>query len=192
MNTVKVFGVAGTARVESLNRKLLSLAASIAPEFGAEVDVFDLRLNPIELYDLDSELAAGFPANVKQLRERVLAADAVLFASPEYNAGYTPVLKSVLDWGSRKDGEVGNVWAGKPVVVITASPGAFGGVRGSIALKQVLLHVGMTVLPESATVAVAHKAFDDNGQLVHDYDAAGLKSAVEGLVKAARLFKNRS
>jgi NAD(P)H-dependent FMN reductase len=191
MSGVKVFAVAGSPRDVSYNRRLLALAARILTERGAVVDLFDVRQNLVPLYDPNLEAAEGFPPVVKDMRARVEAADAVLFASPEYNAGYTPLLKSVIDWGSRTDPdtEVGNVWSGKVGACVSASPGALGGARGMIALRQTLAHVEVLLIPEFTIVPNAGAAFAEDGTLTNERSAKGVVRTMERLIRVAERMR---
>lgn len=184
---VKVLGIAGSPREESFNRKLLALAVKMLSEKGADAEIYDVRVKRVPIYDPDVEAESGFPELVKDLRARVLASDAVLFASPEYNAGYTPLLKSIIDWGSRTDPDTlqKNVWRHKVVAMVSASPGAFGAVRGTIALRQTFSHVEALVIPEFTSIAFAHKAFNEDGTLVNDYSVTDLNRTLDNLIEFA-------
>ena len=95
MRNLKVLGISGSSREGSVNSKLLDIAGKALVEKGADFEAFDLRANPIPMYDLEFEMAQGFPASVKALRDKISEADALLISSPEYNAGYTPLLKAL-------------------------------------------------------------------------------------------------
>lgn len=190
MSSVKVLALAGSPREHSFNRRLLRLAVRLLEEKGVEVDHFDVREQKVPMFDPDVEVQ-GVPDVVKDLRARVLAADAVLFACPEYNAGMTPLMKSIIDWGSRKDPETGveNVWQGKVGAVVSASPGAFGGARGLIAMRQTLAHVEVFLIPQFTVVPAAHEAFNDDGSLKNERSMAGLVRTLETLADVTRKLK---
>lgn len=184
MGQIKVLGVAGSPREASFNRKHLALAEKTLQEMGVNVEVFDVREHKIPLFDPDVE-SEGVPAVVKTLREKVLAADAIVFSCPEYNAGMTPLMKSLIDWGSRKDPETGieNIWKGKVGALISASPGAFGGARGLITMRQTLAHVELSLIPQFTVVPAAHEAFNEDGSLKNERSAKTLRSVLEKLVE---------
>jgi len=191
MDRLKVFAIAGSARSSSLNRRLLRVAIGVLEKNGAEVDHWDVAERPLPMYEQRLEESGRFPDEVKDLRRRILEADAVTFASPEYNAGVTPLLKSVIDWGSRPDPETGqgNVWAGKPVVVVGASPGPFGTSRVQIALRQTFAHVGLLMLGEGLTLMRADKAFDESGALTDETAAKALDRLIHKFVPFALAAK---
>ena len=136
----RILGISGSLRRDSLNSQLLRLAAEELPA-GAELDLWD-GLRSIPPYDADLE--ASPPAAVLAFVERIDAADAVLFSSPEYNGSVPGQLKNALDWVSRQS--LGAPLRGKPAGVIGGSPGQFGGVWGHGELRKVLgimgAHVG--------------------------------------------------
>jgi NAD(P)H-dependent FMN reductase len=184
---LKILGIAGSPRQASYNRRLLALAAKMLVEKGVESEVFDVREKRVPMFDPEVESEFGFPPLVKELRAKIEASDAVLLASPEYNAGCTPLMKSIVDWGSRTDPETGtkNVWRHKVVGLVSASPGAFGGVRGTIVLRQSFVHVEALVIPEFTSVSFAHKAFNDDGTLVNDYSVNDLNKTLDNLIEFA-------
>lgn len=102
---VKVLVFAGSARRDSLNKKLARIAARHAREAGGDATFVDLDDYPIPLYHGDLEAAEGLPANARKLREIFLAHDALLIASPENNSSVTALLKNTLDWLSRSIGD---------------------------------------------------------------------------------------
>ena len=102
----RVLAFAGSARADSFNHKVVSVAAEGARAAGAEVTVLGLRDFPIPLFDEDLEGAEGIPANARKLKEIMLDHEGLLIASPEYNSSITPLLKNIIDWVSRpNDGE---------------------------------------------------------------------------------------
>lgn len=180
--TPKILAFSGSARKDSFNTKLLHLAAEAARRAGAEVTVLDMREYPLPLYDGDLEAAEGLPAQVKELKKIFLLHDGLLIASPEYNSSFTPLLKNLIDWVSRAEkGEGGLVaYKGKVAGLISASPGALGGLRGLVHLRQVLGNIGVIVIPEQKAVASAIVAFGADGSL----QDVKTQEAVEGVAKA--------
>jgi chromate reductase len=152
---MKILGLAGSLRRASYNRALLRAALELAPTH-VETQVFD-ALGALPFYDGDLE-AAGYPAIVEELRREVAAADALLIATPEYNDGTSGVLKNALDWASR--GPV-RLLAGKPVLVLGASPGGSGAQGGIESVVRTLRRTRSDVLDHVVAVPFAAEAFDE-------------------------------
>lgn len=155
---VLVFGASFGA--ESLNQKLAGLAARIARDFGANVDLAVMRDFDVPLYDGDAETAQGMPAGAKTFRDRLLANDAFIVASPEYNASMPGTIKNLIDWTSRFRPQP---FDSKHALLLSASPSLAGGNRGLWSLRIPLEHLGSRVFPDMFSLAMAHKAFVDDG-----------------------------
>jgi chromate reductase, NAD(P)H dehydrogenase (quinone) len=168
---LRILAFSGSARRDSLNKKWLAVVVRATREAGGEVTLIDLNDFPLPLYNGDLEDSAGLPANAVKLIELITQHDALLIASPEYNSMFTPLLKNTIDWCTRGDE---NPFEGKIAAVVSASPGAFGGIRSLQLTQQLLLKLGCHVVPRQTTLSHADKAFDVNGQLT---DARALKSA---------------
>src|ERR687888_2700954 len=130
---MRVLGISGSLRRDSYNSGLLRAAADVLPS-GVDLEVFD-GLKAIPPYDADDDTELAV-APVTALREAIAAADAVLIATPEYNASIPGVLKNALDWASRPFPD--NVLRNKPVAVIGASTGMFGAVWAQAEARKVL------------------------------------------------------
>jgi chromate reductase len=154
---MRILGISGSLRQESFNTRLLRTAISLAPD-GVTIEAFDIA--PIPLYNEDVR-AAGFPPAVQQFREAIRAADALLFATPEYNYSLPGVLKNAIDWASRPPDQP---FTEKPAAVMGASTGLNGTVRAQLHLRQVLsaLNVHFVNRPEVMLRSVADK-FDATG-----------------------------
>src|SRR5690606_32044347 len=135
--SIKVLALAGSTRTGSYNRMLAALAAEAAREAGAEVTLINLRDYPMPLYDGDLEEREGLPTSARQLRELFLSHDALIIASPEYNGSLSAVLKNTIDWLSRpQPGDPPRAcFANKVAVIVSASTGALGGMRGLVHLR---------------------------------------------------------
>jgi chromate reductase len=158
MSTLDILGLCGSLRKASINRHAMRLAGELMPA-GMALDVAEWRDVPI--FDADL-LAAGLPAAVATLRDRIRRADAVLIATPEYNFSIPGGLKNVLDWTGRGDDQP---WAGKPVAILTASPGPVGGARVQYDLRKVLLFLNASVLAKPEVfIGVAGGKFDAEGR----------------------------
>jgi chromate reductase len=165
--TPKILAFAGSTRTESYNKKLVKVAAEAARKAGAAVTLIDLRDYPLPLYDGDLE-AQGIPENVHKLKKFFLENDGLLISSPEYNSSITGVLKNALDWVSRTTGAGEpslSAYRNKVAALISASPGALGGLRSLFTLRPMLSNIGVLVLPSQVAVGKAADAFDPQGQL---------------------------
>jgi len=180
---VKVAAFAGSLRSDSWNRKLLALAVRHALDAGAEVDVIDLRALAIPLYDADTEHASGLPAGVKQLKERIAAAQGVLVATPEYNHSIPGVLKNVLDWVSRPPN---NPLRDKTVALMGASTGMAGTLRVNYALRPVFSTAGSWLVPGYVGIPNAAQAFDDAGNLKDELFRKQLEAHIKTFVGSIR------
>jgi chromate reductase, NAD(P)H dehydrogenase (quinone) len=153
---MRILGITGSLRRDSLNHALLREAAQRLPA-GAELVEFD-RLGEIPPYDADVE-AEGAPEPVEALREAMREADAVIVATPEYNHSIPGVLKNALDWASRPAGQ--SALTGKPAVVIGASTGMFGAVWAQAETRKVLGALGGRVVEGELPVARAAELHRD-------------------------------
>jgi chromate reductase len=156
------------------------VAQSLAPQ-GATIEIFDLL--GIPPYNQDEE--GNPPQRVRELKERIRAADAVLFVTPEYNYSVPGVLKNAIDWASRPYED--NAWDGKPVGLMGASGGMLGTARAQYHLRQTFVFLNMYALnrPE---VMIAHAAdkFDDKGNLTDDTTREKIRELIEALVTFTR------
>jgi len=177
----RILGISGSLRERSYNRALLQAARELAPD-GVEVEEFDLAAIP--LYDPDVE-AAGDPPPVAALREAVRKADALLFATPEYNRGTSGVLKNAIDWLSRP--AMASVLRWKPVAVMGASTGRGGTRRAQQQVRDALLFPGAIVLDEpEVAVPLAWEHFEEDGRLVDENVRDSIRALLEGLAAAPR------
>jgi chromate reductase, NAD(P)H dehydrogenase (quinone) len=188
---VRILAFAGSARRDSLNKKLARVAADEARAAGAEVTFVDLDDFPIPLYHGDLEAAEGMPAKARELRALFLAHDALLIASPENNKSVSALLKNTIDWLSRDVGDgAGEAsgfapYRGKVAALLAASPGAFGGSQGLPDLRKILSALGVLVIPTQVTLAHAHKAFDAAGALTEPRALASVRAVAAELVQTA-------
>jgi len=175
-----VLGLSGSLRRNSHNRALLRAAAAVLPP-GAELTSWD-RIAELPAYDEDLD-AAPAPEPVRALRAALVDADAVLIATPEYNASLPGALKNALDWGSRP--HAANPLRGKPVAVIGASTGLFGAVWAQAEARKVLRTIGADVLERELPVGQADAAWAPDGTLVDPGLQATLVEIVDELFAAA-------
>lgn len=180
MSRPTVLAFAGSTRTESLNKKLVRVAAAAADAAGADVTVLDLRELPMPLYDGDLEAREGLPVNAKTFKDALLAHQGLLIASPEYNSSMTAVFKNAIDWASRpatSDEAPLACFKGKVAAIMSASPGSLGGLRSLVHVRAMLGNIGVLVLPEQVAIPKAHEAFAPDGGLVD----ARKRAQVEGL-----------
>lgn len=166
----RILAFAGSTRQDSYNKKLVRIAAEGAQAAGAEVTLIDLRDFPMPIYDGDLERDSGAPDSVLKLRELMLAHQGLLIASPEYNGSISPLLKNAIDWTTRVvPGQTDGLapYRGKVVVLMSASPGGLGGLRGLAHVRDILGNIQCIVLPEQLAVMKANEAFDTDGKLVN-------------------------
>ena len=154
---VKVLVFAASLRAESFNRKLAAVAARLAAEHGAIVDLASMNDFDGPSYNSDAEVSQGIPAGPTELRRRLTEADAYIIASPEYNLSMPGVLKNAIDWTSRFRPQP---FDGRHALLLSASPSLAGGNRGLWSLRLPLEHLGSRVFPDMFSLSVAHKAFD--------------------------------
>jgi chromate reductase, NAD(P)H dehydrogenase (quinone) len=189
---VKLLIISGSARQGSLNNRLLQRAAQKAQVLGAQTTQVDLRALDLPLYDADALAAQGHPPGALALRDAFAHADALLLASPEYNALPTPLLINAFDWLSTvpaKDGQPSgsSTTAGKPVGLMAASPGALGGIRALPIVRTYLsTNFAMHVVPEQLALPSADHAFDEAGHLLKPELDAVLDKLVASVLRQAR------
>jgi len=187
---VQIAVIPGSNRKESFNRKLAACAVASLSSAGAQADFVDLRDFSLPLYDGDLE-AEGMPPAVRDLRSRLRAADGIVLVSPEYNASVPPLLKNALDWVSRPDaGDPGaSAFDGKPVLLMSASPGRLGGLRAQTVWRTSLINLGLWVSPDGVAVGAAHEAFAEDGSLKDKGVQKLMAEALTNLTHAAERLK---
>lgn len=164
----KILAFAGSLRKDSFNKKLVRIAAQGALEAGAEVTIIDLAEYPLPLYDQDLEDAQGLPENAVKLKKLFREHDGFLISCPEYNSSLSGVLKNAVDWVSRmeKPDEVYlNCFIDKAIVLMSASPGQLGGMRGLVHARAMFTNIFSIVLPQQKSISQAGSAFNPDGSL---------------------------
>jgi chromate reductase, NAD(P)H dehydrogenase (quinone) len=192
MSAPKILAFAGSSRTGSFNKKLVALGAQAARDAGAEVTLVDLRDLPMPLFDEDLESASGLPENAKKWKALMRDHQAFLISAPEYNSSITPLLKNAIDWASRSetDDEPALVcFRGKIAALLSASPGALGGLRGLVHVRSILGNIGVIVLPDQLAISAAHEAFDDTGRLKDERKAKQVANIARSLVETMRKLK---
>jgi len=159
--TWDVVAVVGSLRRDSFTRRLVGALGAIAPP-TLKIEI--VGIGELPLYNQDDE--ASPTAATVSFRARVKRADAVLFATPEYNRSVPGVLKNAIDIGSRPYGS--SVWSGKPAAVVSVSPGAIGAFGANHHLRQSLVFLGMPAMQQpEAYIGGADKLLDASGQLTN-------------------------
>ena len=156
----------GSLRQASFNQQLVTLAAKQAEALGASVKLVSLNDYNLPLFNEDIE-KDGLPQGAQQLKADMIAADGYLIASPEYNAFFTPALKNAIDWASRPNGDEPRLacFAGKVAGLLSASPGALGGLRGIPRLHVLLQGIGTLVVPQTASIGSIHEVLPKAGEV---------------------------
>ena len=162
----KLIGIAGSPRKGSYNAALLRAAAGLVPP-GTQLEIASIA--GIPLYDGDVESNLGLPEAVIQLKEKVVAADGVVLASPEYNNSVPGVFKNVIDWLSRPSKDIRRVFGDKPVALMGATPGGGGTRLAQVAWLPILRTLGTRAWTgKQLYVAGAAQVFGPNGELVDE------------------------
>jgi chromate reductase len=160
--TREVAVIVGSLRKDSINRKVANALVELAP---ASLNLTIIEIGNLPLYNQDDDEVP--PASWSAFRDRIKAADAVLFVTPEYNRSVPAALKNALDVGSRPYGK--NAWNGKPGAVVSASPGAIGGFGANHHLRQSFVFLNIPAMPQpEAYLGHADKLFDANGKLSNE------------------------
>jgi chromate reductase len=180
---MRVLGVSGSLRAGSYNTGLLRAAQESASE-GVELELYD-GLATIPPYDQDVQ-DHDPPEAVRDLRERIASADAVLIATPEYNGSIPGVLKNAIDWASRPFAT--NALRGKPVAIVGASTGGYGAMWAQADLRRVLGIVGARILEGELPVPKAQERFDERGRLTDGLVLRRLAEVVERLAEEASIL----
>jgi NAD(P)H-dependent FMN reductase len=187
----RILVFAGSARKDSLNKKLARVAAEAVRAAGGEASFIDLDDFPIPVYHGDLESSEGMPENARKLRELFMAHDGFLIASPENNQSISSLLKNVLDWLSRDIGDGKGPNSGlapyrhKVAGLMNATPGAYGGVRHLYHLRQVLSGLGVIVVPHQVQLARADQAFAADGRLTDERWSKALDALARSVVDLA-------
>ncbi len=189
----KILAFAGSLRKGSFNKILAKIAAKSAEAAGGEVNYINLFDYPVPPYNADDEEKSGLPENAKKLKKLMIAHNGFLISSPEYNSGISGVLKNVIDWVSRpeKEDPVSLVaFRGKVAALMSASPGALGGLRGLVHVRLILGNIYTLVLPKQVTIPKAYEAFDDSGAFKDPKNQDKVDNLTKKLVDVTRKLRN--
>ncbi|MEM9469084.1 MAG: NAD(P)H-dependent oxidoreductase [Pseudomonadota bacterium] len=184
----KLLFLAGSTSKESVNKQLAKAAMTLAEAKGADVTFVDLKDYEMPIYCEDYESEKGIPENAKKLKQVFMDHDGFFIACPEYNSGYTPVLKNAIDWMSRPMGDdVPGLagFTGKVGAIGSASPGGLGGMRVLVQLRMLLGNINVHMIPQQIAVGDAYNAFNDDGSLAKDNQASMLEGVISQFVETA-------
>ena len=173
---ITILSFAGSLRKRSYNKALLCAAAELTPK-DAKLEIFDIEGIPPFNQDLENRI----PEKVKEFKEKIEAADAILIATPEYNYSVPGVLKNAIDWASRPPGD--NSFEGKPIAVMGTSPGRLGSARSQYHLRQILVSLNTHAInrPE-VIVTFANEKIDENGKVTDERTKELIKELLKNLV----------
>jgi len=190
---MKLLVFAGSTRQHSYNRRLAKVVAAMARASGADVTHIELGDFDVPMYNADLE-ARGTPADVMKLKQITYEHPAWIICTPEYNASYPALVKNTFDWISSPV-KSDPVWKddfrssrGKVVGVLSASPGALGGLRSQSHLVPLLINLKCWVAPTNFALSRAGDAFDEQGQLVNDSAKKKVQEVIDQVLWAATRF----
>jgi chromate reductase, NAD(P)H dehydrogenase (quinone) len=189
---IRVAMISGSLRAESYNTKLVRYVGSqLQLTHGVEIDEISLTSLDLPMFNEDTE-AEHFPESALDLKNRLIAADAILIASPEYNGSLSGALKNAIDWASRPRPDEAQLacYKGKVCGLLAASPGAIGGLRGLRHVRQILTQLQMIVVPSEYALGVSHEAFDNDGQLKDERAATMAKGVGLAVIEMVQALKN--
>jgi chromate reductase, NAD(P)H dehydrogenase (quinone) len=175
-------------RKGSLNTQLIKLAAALVEKNGGKVDLADMNDFECPSFNQDKEAEGNIPPGARKFNERILANDAFIISSPEYNGSMPGLLKNAIDWVSRFKPQPFNERHG---LLISASPSMAGGNRGLWSLRVPFERLGTRIFPDMFSLAMAHKAFDPDGHLVDKVLASQFENnliAFMNLTEAAKHY----
>lgn len=192
-DTPRILAFAASTRSASFNRRLARVATGCVRRAGGEITLIELKDYPMPLYEGDLEAASGIPEHGKRLKALLAEHQGLLIVSPEYNGFITPLLKNTLDWLSRPDGDQDGLalFRDKLALVLSASPGALGGLRSLTLARQLLTNLGVMLMPDSLAVGRAQEAFNDDDTLKDERQQAKLQGMAAKFVTTLQLLAHR-
>lgn len=189
-DTIRVGVLWGSLRKDSMNKKLAKFVASKLSELdGIEIDEINLAELDLPMYNED---ISPMPASVHTLRDQMIACDALIVTSPEYNGSISGALKNAIDWASvGRDGDAPRAcFQGKVVGMLASSPGGLGGLRGMRHVRQILTQLHSVVVPAEYALGAGHEAFDENGNMKDDTKAELAMQVAYDMVRVCRALKS--
>ncbi|GAB2686151.1 NAD(P)H-dependent oxidoreductase [Aliiglaciecola sp. 3_MG-2023] len=185
---VKIVAFSGSGRRDSVNKKVVAVAAKGAEEEGAQVTIVNLEDFNLPFFTEDLEAERGMDPNAQKFKALLINSDGFLISSPEYNSSYSALFKNAIDWASRKiEGETPlQAYRGKVAGIMAASPGGLGGMRVLVTLRMLMENLGTMVLPGQIAISDAFSKFDDNGNITDEATEKALKNIGKTLVETCR------
>lgn len=189
---IKILAFSGSGRKDSVNNKVVNVAAAGARDAGAQVTIINLKDFEMPIFDEDLEASEGMSPGGQAFKELLMSHDGFLISSPEYNSSYSALFKNAIDWASRKVGEEKPMQAykGKVAAIMAASPGGLGGMRVLVTLRMLLENLGTMVLPAQKAVGGAFGLFDENGDITDERTEKALKALGKELVMTLDKLKS--
>ncbi len=168
---MNILAISGSLRKDSFNTALVKSLQALAPE-GMQIDIVDIT--PIKLFNQDDE--AAFPREVQNFKDKIVAADGIIIATPEYNHSIPGVLKNVIDWASRPYGQ--NSFDKKKVLIMGVSIGKNGAMHAQVQLKELMTYLGAEVIEQELHIGPASEIFDEKGAITSALTKALLTKAL--------------
>jgi len=184
---LRILVFSASLRQDSLNSKLAKIAAGVIEKNGAKADFANMSEFDCPSFNQDFELKGSPPSQAEEFRKRILANDAFVIASPEYNASMPGHLKNAVDWVSRFRPQPFNERHG---LLMSASPSMAGGNRALWSLRIPFEHLGARIFPDMFSLAVAHKAFSPEGNIADATLAKRFEETLIAFLSLAEAAKN--
>lgn len=188
---IKILAFSGSGRKDSVNKKVVAIAAKGAEEAGAEVTLINLEDFGMPVFTEDLEAQQGMHVGGQEFKQLLMSHDGFLISNPEYNSSYSALFKNCIDWASRKlDAEKPlEAYKGKVAAIMAASPGGLGGMRVLVTTRMLMENLGTMVLPNQKAVGGAFAKFDDSGSITDEKLEQALKSLGKELVETVSKLK---
>ena len=184
---VRVLVLSGSLRKDSLNTRLANLAALAVGKHGAKADIAGMSEFDCPSFNMDTDVSRSYPPGAEEFRKRLLANDAFIIASPEYNASMPGNLKNMIDWVSRFRPQPFNE---RHALLLSASPSMVGGNRGLWSLRIPLEHLGARVFPDMFSLAMAHQGFTPGGEIANPALAKRFEDTIAAFLSLVEAVKN--
>jgi NAD(P)H-dependent FMN reductase len=174
-------------RADSFNTKLAKLAGRTVEKYGGTVDFADMREFDCPSFNQDEETKKNIPDGAEQFCKRILANDAFIISSPEYNGSMPGLLKNAIDWVSRFRPQPFNE---RHALLMSASPSMAGGNKGVWSLRIPLEHLGARIFPDMFSLAVAHQALNAEGSIINPTLAQRFENNIAAFMDLVEAAKN--